>query len=768
MAKDMKVQLELNAKDNASQVIAKVGKEAEKAFKDTERAAQTSSQAQVTAAEKVATATQSSNKRIEQAYREARKSAADLARARETLGIRSENAIQQEIRQTRAAYEQLKRSGVASQNELRRASEQTKQRIKELNAELGKSSFGDKAANVGRGLMSVGAGVAAGAMVTAPKMMQAADYDMALARVADTGYSGGTIEEKTKGKEKVHQAIKSSITQYGGTKEDALSAINELMAQGKVKVEEALELLPVIQKNATATGASSHELTNMVNSMLGAGIKKEEIQIALDYMNASGKAGGFELKDMAQYFPQLLASSGADSLDDLKKMGVQLQQVYGVSGGASETATNLTNFYSKVKASSTAKNIENIEFTDQNGKKKSIDMSKSMQHYIKQGQNASEALLSIIGDVLENDTEYQGLLKQYHSAQNGEKKALMKKVYKYVEGTKVAEIMPDLQAGLSVYGMLNDTQGAENVNQQYKIAEKGNYNQESFNWISKQNGFTFQVTKNINEMAQLENFQKVNDMAAEVAKRYSEFAQDFPNLHSALVASTDAVWAFGAALAASSVLDLLRGGKGGKSSVIGSVIETVATKGKGGLKVGAGGLGFTAVGLGLYAASEGYVPYMARQEAEKEKRAEAEKKFRAQHSSKPSVFTYGNAAMGGIKSQHNYHGAYVVAERLNDNKIAQERGRQGTLSEAEMKSRLERNQAIIDGEIRPSVEATTGALSNYQADFQAFGQSISMAIEAGLTSQSHTLANNITLEVDGRVLAEYVSNEQFNFNKRVA
>ncbi|MDG6326690.1 phage tail tape measure protein [Glaesserella parasuis] len=768
MAKDMKVQLELSAKDNASQVISKVGKEAEKAFKDAEQAAVRSSQTQVNATEKVATATQSSNKRIEQAYREARKSAADLARARETLGIRSENAIQQEIRQTRAAYEQLKRSGVASQNELRRASEQTKQRIKELNAELGKSSFGDKAANVGRSLMSVGAGVAAGAMVTAPKMMQAADYDMALARVADTGYSGGTIEEKTKGKEKVHQAIKSSITQYGGTKEDALSAINELMAQGKVKVEEALELLPVIQKNATATGASSHELTNMVNSMLGAGIKKEEIQIALDYMNASGKAGGFELKDMAQYFPQLLASSGADSLDDLKKMGVQLQQVYGVSGGASETATNLTNFYSKVKASSTAKNIENIEFTDQNGKKKSIDMSKSMQHYIKQGQNASEALLSIISDVLENDTEYQGLLKQYHSAQNGEKKALMKKVYKYVEGTKVAEIMPDLQAGLAVYGMLNDTQGAENVNQQYKIAEKGNYNQESFDWISKQSGFAFQVAKNTNEMTQLENFQKVNDMAAEVAKRYSEFAQDFPNLHSALVASTDAVWAFGAALAASSLLDLLRGGKGGKSSVIGSVIETVATKGKGGLKVGTGGLGFAAVGLGLYGASEGYVPYMARQEAEKEKRAEAEKKFREQHSSKPSAFTYGNAAMGGVKPEHNYHGAYVIAGRLNDNKIAQERVKQGSLSEAEMKSRLERNQAIIDGEIRPSVEATTGALSNYQADFQAFGQSISMAIEAGLTSQSHTLANNITLEVDGRVLAEYVSNEQFNFNKRVA
>ncbi|MDG6362096.1 hypothetical protein QAA58_09775, partial [Glaesserella parasuis] len=71
----MKVQLELNAKDNASQVISKVGKEAEKAFKDAEQAAVRSSQTQVNATEKVATATQSSNKRIEQAYREARKSA---------------------------------------------------------------------------------------------------------------------------------------------------------------------------------------------------------------------------------------------------------------------------------------------------------------------------------------------------------------------------------------------------------------------------------------------------------------------------------------------------------------------------------------------------------------------------------------------------------------------------------------------------------------------------------------------------------------------
>lgn len=123
--------------------------------------------------------------------------------------------------------------------------------------------------------------------------------------------------------------------------------------------------------------------------------------------------------------------------------------------------------------------------------------------------------------------------------------------------------------------------------------------------------------------------------------------------------------------------------------------------------------------------------------------------------------------MGGIKPTHNYHGAHVIANRLNDNEVAKERGKQGTLNEAEVKARLDRNQAVIDSQIRPQVEGVTSALATYQTDFQAFGQSLSMGIEVGLASQSHTIANNITVELDGRVIAEQVSEQQFNFNKRM-
>ncbi|EQA14729.1 phage-related minor tail family protein [Glaesserella parasuis 174] len=771
MAKEMKVQLELNAKDNASQVISKVGKEAEKAFKDTEQAALRSSQTQVNATEKVATATQSSNKRIEQAYREARKSAADLAKAREMLGIRSENAIQQEIRQTRVAYEQLKRSGVASQNELRRASEQTKQRIKELNAELGRSSFGDKATSVGRGLIGVGAGVAAGAMVMREPARNQMDFDKRLAMVANTAYSDRDVQGRIAGKKELFKAVEKAVNVGGGTKEDALNSLDTLLASGAMSADTAMNLLPTLQKAAVATGATPDDIAKIaISSMQQMGIGEQDIGKVLDMAVAAGQAGQFELADMAAWLPQQMAAgkqAGLNGLEGFKRLLIANQQARVTAGSSDEAGNNLVNLLGKITAKETNDRFKNLKYKDpKTGKEKGINFAKSMEHYKGKGQDSLQAFMSIMDDVVGSDKQYQELQNKLKTAKGAEQAKLFKELTDLVEGTAIGEIISDRQALMALLGIKNNIQLGQEVDK--KVENSQDAVEKSHAVVRDTNAHKVEALKNSNEFSQMKNFEQVNNVLGALSEQLAKYANEYPNLTQFLVGAKDAVFTFGAALAASSVLGLLRGGKGGKSSVIGSVIETVATKGKGGLKVGTGGLGFAAVGLGLYGASEGYVPYMARQEAEKEKRAEAEKKFRAQHSSKPSVFTYGNAAMGGIKPQHNYHGAYVVAERLNDNKIAQERGRQGTLSEAEMKSRLERNQAIIDGEIRPSVEATTGVLSNYQADFQAFGQSISMAIEAGLTSQSHTLANNITLEVDGRVLAEYVSNEQFNFNKRVA
>lgn len=212
MAKDLEAKLVLTAVDNASKVVKDTAKNAEKAFKDTERAAQQSGNSQTQAAQKAANATENSNRKIEQSYRNARQVAADVSRARETLGVRAENAIQREIEQTRVAYDRLKRSGVASQNELRRASEATKQRVRELNTELGKTSFGDKAGSFGRGLMSAGVGVAAGAAMVRQPARNQMEFDKQLAMAANTAFSDRDVKGRIEGKKELLAAVQEAVT----------------------------------------------------------------------------------------------------------------------------------------------------------------------------------------------------------------------------------------------------------------------------------------------------------------------------------------------------------------------------------------------------------------------------------------------------------------------------------------------------------------------------------------------------------------------------
>ncbi|KYL26078.1 phage tail tape measure protein, partial [Mannheimia haemolytica] len=290
MAKNMKVQLELTAKDTASPVLNQAAKTAEKAFKNTERAAQKSGNAQTQAAQKAANATESSNRKIEQSYRNARRVAADVSRARETLGVRAENAIQREIEQTRAAYDRLKRSGVASQNELRRASEATKQRVRELNAELGKTSFGDKAGSFGRGLMGAGVGIAAGAAMARQPARNQMEFDRQLAMVANTAFSDRDVKGRIDGKRELLDAVQKAVSVGGGSKEEALSSLDALLASGAVSTETALNLLPTLQKGAVATGASANDMAQIaISSMQQFGIKEEDIGRVLDMAVAAGQ-----------------------------------------------------------------------------------------------------------------------------------------------------------------------------------------------------------------------------------------------------------------------------------------------------------------------------------------------------------------------------------------------------------------------------------------------------------------------------------------------
>lgn len=797
MAKNLKVELELSAKDNASQAIAKAANDAEKSFKQVTQAAEQAGNAQAQAMGKGATAAQASQKRIEQSYRAARKSAADVARARETLGVRSENAIQAEIRQTQRAYEQLKRSGVASQNELRRASEQTRQRVKDLNAELGRSSFGDKAAGFGRGVMRVGAGVAAGAMVMREPARNQMDFDRRLAMVANTAFSERDAQGRIAGKKDLFTAVQKAVEVGGGTKEEALDSIDTLLASGAVSTQTAINLLPTLQKGAVATGASTQDIAQIaISAMQQFGIKEEDIGKVLDMAVAAGQAGNFELKDMARWLPQQMAAAkqaGLSGISGLETLLIANQQARVTAGSSDEAGNNLVNLLAKITSKETNDRFKNLKYKDpKTGKTKGIDFAKSMEHYKMQGQDSLQSFMSIMDDVVGSDERYKALQAKLKNTKGEEQAKVLKELTDLVEGTAIGKIVSDRQALMALLGIKNNEGLGEEVRSQ--IAKSEGAVETSHAVVRDTNSYKAEDLKNTAEFAQMQNFEKVNNVLGELAQQLSDYGKAYPDLTQFLVGAKDAVFAFGAALAASSVMDLLTGknkGLGGAAKTMFSkaapsvasqgakaaatTATTATATGAGaatGAGVGSGGASLaTIAGVGLFfmGAANGRTASAAQTEAEQEKRDEMLKQYHLNNQpKKPSMFSYDGAPIVLNRPAPNYHGAHVIADRMRDDEVAQERAKQGTLDDKALQQRLDRNQQIIDNQIRPQVDAVSGALSHYQADFNAFGESLSVGIKAGLESQSHSLNNNIVLELDGRILAEYVATEIFKFNKRMA
>ncbi|MCK9057892.1 phage tail tape measure protein [Haemophilus influenzae] len=727
-----------------------------------------------------------------------------MAQARERLGVRSEHKIQQEINHTIAAYNRLKRSGTATSRELARAAEATRSKIAGLNAEMGKTTWGQRLGNVGRNIAGATVGVAAGAAVAVPKIRKAADYDLEVAKIANTAYSGASIEEKTKGKEKIHGAIKASLN-YGGTKEDALGAVGRLISEGNVSVEDALKLLPTIQMNATATGASTDDISALVNSLLNFGIKVDDIQQALDYASASGKAGGFELKDMARYAPEFLSAAGntgLGGLEDLKQVFKGAQQVYKVSGGTGQSSTNLVNFFSKLRSSDTAKKFEKLEVYDPKTKKThGIDFEKSMTNEMKTGKNAVEAFMSIIDQVLASDRTYQKLLKKLNNAKDDkEAQAIAERIAKYVETTKLAEVMPDIQAGTAMFAMRRDKNTAQNVDEQYAIAEKGNFNKEDFDFMRQQNSVRFQIAKNKQEMNSIENWNGANDRLGNAADWLSENIEEFPNLTKAVVGATDALQIFSAGLAGFSLVNLLTGGKMG-GGALGKVTQGAATSaianGAGKL-LNIGGKVATATGAamvvgGLMIAGEQLTTEEAKAEEKAEAKTAQEKQLENQFyanaygGNKPTTthyapqgFGYNKNSVWGTASRSG-----EVAEIARKDEVAKVRLERGTLNQAEYNERM-RQSAVKIAEIRNQGKGYSGlavaandtdsalsrtlgdlsSLANYQADFQHFGQTISDGLKTAIESQNFTIQNQIKIDMDGRPVYEGVAENIYQSMKR--
>jgi len=753
---NMDVSLILKAKDYASSVVKSVENSVSKSTKNIENQAQRSATTQQRAMRQTAQVTEQSYRQIQQA-----------ARNREMLGVRSERSIQTEINRTRAAYDQLKSSGIASGRELDRAAVATKRRIAELNAEIGKVSMGQRLGNIGRGIAGLAAGATAAGMVLAQPMKKQMDYDRSLAMTSNTAFAERDVAGRIAGKAELNNAVKSAVEIGGGTKEDALGALDTMLASGAVKADTAMKLLPTLQKGATATGANTDDLAKIaISAMQQFDIGEDQIGEVLDKAVAAGQAGNFELADMARWLPQQMAagkSAGLKGMSGFEALLVANQQARVTAGTSDEAGNNLVNLLAKLTSKETSDRFRKLDIKGKDGKDHGVDFIASMEAQKKKGKNSIEAFMSIMDQVIGQDGKYQALQKKLKSAKKEDQAQVLNEMTNLVEGTAIGQIISDRQALMALLGIRNNVSLGKEVKESLDKSEGAVDTSHAV--IKDTNSYKLEDAKNNVDFAQMEGMKGFNDALGDVSVKIAEYAKAYPDLTGKIVTAGTVVASLSAAaITAAGALRVLGGegrfgvGVGGGLSkgagVTGSAggVATAASTTKMGrlAKFGRGGLPLLVFGA-MLEGSENYAPYMAKQEERQETldaaTKDAKQKFYAAAYPSKSVFQYAPPVPAPEKSVWSLaSGGYALGDAAKRKEIADERLKRGTLTQEEYNRRVQ--------------------VPDYKAEFQQLGTTISEGMKQAVESQNFTIQNQIRVDLDGRTIAENTSEKQYREIKR--
>ncbi|MFQ1050380.1 phage tail tape measure protein [Avibacterium paragallinarum] len=787
---NMKLSLQLKAQDYASRVMDKLRSNINKANKDIENQAVRSGQKQQETVKRTAQIT-------EQSYRKAQQTAYAVASARERLGVRSENTIQHEINQTIAAYQRLKASGVASSREIARAAVMAKQKITQLNAEMGKVPTGQRLGNFASGMASLGAGAIAGGMVMAAPMKKQMSYDRELAMVANTAFSDRDVSGRIAGKKELHEAVKKAVETGGGTKEEALGALDTMLASGAVKAETAMNLLPTLQKAAVATGADTNDLAKIaISAMQQFGISEDQIGLVLDKAVAAGQAGNFELSDMARWLPQQMAAAKSAGLSDMQgfdSLLVANQQARVTAGTSDEAGNNLVNLLAKITAKETNERFKKLEIKGKDGKTHGIDFVKSMENEKKQGKDSLQAFMSIMDQVIGEDENYKAIQKKLKTAKKEDQEKLLNEMTNLVEGTAIGQIISDRQALMALLGIRNNVQLGEEVKE--KVSKAEGAVETSHAVIKDTNSYKVDDAKNSLEFAQMEGMKGFNNALGDMAVKIADYAKAYPELTTTITTAGTVITALStAAVAASGALMLLgrRGGRGGLSA--GDMLDIGTSVGsKSGKGVMRGVKGFRGLGPllafeALRIAGDNYTTQAAikeeKAEAKTAQQKAAEQQFyqtayptgKSTYQWSPSASVEKSAPSIWAKA----NGAYAIAEQKQKQEIAEIRLERGSLSQAQYDDRISQSAARIAGLSSPigltmptaeggtlaKLEPALSNLANYRADFEQFGQTISEGLKQAIESQNFVIQNQIKVDLDGRIVAEQTSEYHYQDLKR--
>ena len=198
---------------------------------------------------------------------------------------------------------------------------------------------------------SLGAGLAFGQLIKS-----ASQFEASLSEIAKTaGASEKEIASLAVALKELSAPSKTNLAP------SILAAgVKDLVAQG-LKLNDAIASMETLGKVAVATNSELTDVTKTGFQLQSAlKIKPTELKETFDALAFAGKAGAFELKDMAQFMPTI--ASAATSIGITGKKGAvalaaMMQMVRKDAPGAAEASTRLTDALLKMTAPDAVKNF---------------------------------------------------------------------------------------------------------------------------------------------------------------------------------------------------------------------------------------------------------------------------------------------------------------------------------------------------------------------------------------------------------------------------
>lgn len=177
---------------------------------------------------------------------------------------------------------------------------------------------------------------------------------------------------------------------------DLAGAVDQLVGIG-LDPKAATSAAATIGRVATATGASITDVTSVAGSMMqNLKLNAAGVASGFDIAAAAAKAGGFEVKDMAQYLPGLTASYEAMGVKGTRAVGEiasMLQVIRTGTGDASTAANNYANLLAKVYSPTTVG-----KFADAN-----IDLLDRLAKGAEKGMTPVESFIEVLREATGGD-----------------------------------------------------------------------------------------------------------------------------------------------------------------------------------------------------------------------------------------------------------------------------------------------------------------------------------------------------------------------------